>query len=151
MNNEPEQPKGTILIVDDDADDALLTQRAIRKLAAHFRAQIVNSGEKLISYLQGESDFSDRNKHPYPILVLLDLKMPEMDGFEVLHWLRDHPPHSYIPVVVLTGAGEFQLVRRAYSMGARSFLTKPLQADDFESTLQRLQEWIELMRADKEF
>ena len=62
------------------------------------------------------------------ILVLLDLKMGELSGFDVLLWLRDHSPHNFLPVIVLTVSGEMGLVKRAYALGARSFLTKPLQA-----------------------
>ena len=118
---------GTVLVVDDDLDDAGLARRTIGKLFPQLGTRAVHSGEELISYLQGKNGFSDRTEFPYPVLLLLDLKMSGLDGFDVLLWLRDHPPHNFIPVIVLTGTGEMELAKRAYALGARSFLTKPLR------------------------
>jgi len=137
---------GSLLVVDDDADDVQLALRTIGKLFPEMTARAVRSGEALISYLQGENEFGNRADFPYPLLVLLDLKMPGLDGFDVLRWLRDHPPHHFIPVIVLTGVGEMQRAGRAYALGARSFLTKPLRRHDLGNAVRGLQERIELVR-----
>jgi CheY-like chemotaxis protein len=101
----------------------------------------VSSGAEFICYVIGKNGFADRTDFPYPILVLLDLRMPNMHGFQVLSWLRDHPPHNLLPVVVLTASGEVQAAQYAYQLGARSFLTKPLRANEFKETMGKLQEW----------
>ena len=75
--------------------------------------------------------------YPYPKLILLDLKMPGMDGFQALSWLRSHPPHSEVLAVVLTGVGE-RAFATSLQLGARSFLTKPFNTGDFLSTLKAL-------------
>ena len=117
---------GTILIVDDDADELLLTQLVVAEVCPCLAIKGVRSGAEMIDYVKGEGGFSDRSEFPYPVLILLDLRMPEMHGFEVLAWLTTHPPHHQVPVVVLTGAGEVVMAQQAYALGARSFLTKPL-------------------------
>jgi len=134
---------GTVLIVDDDLKDIRFTQRVITVVCPQLCTRGVQSGEELICYLQGENGFSDRKEFPYPILVLLDLKMPGMHGFDVLRWLGNHPPHNLIPVVVLTVSGEVPLAQYAYELGARSFLTKPLTANEFKNTISKFKDCLE--------
>lgn len=131
--------EGPVLIVDDDANDAVRTEGIIDVSQPRFRAQILTSGEDLVAYLQGDGLYSDRSRYPCPALILLDLKMPKMDGFEVLQWLQDHPEHSNVPVVVLSGWFELSIqVMRAYQLGARSFLPKPIQPHDVQGVLALL-------------
>lgn len=125
-----------VIIVDDDPDAAVRTENVIAKLPPTCPVRVLNSGEDLVGYLQGEDLYSDQGGHPYPALVLLDLEMPGMNGFEVLHWLRDHPEHADLPVVVLSGWYELsQLATRACQLGARSFLPKPVQLHDIRGVL----------------
>jgi CheY-like chemotaxis protein len=119
----------------------------LQKLFPKLSTRAVHSGEEFMAYLQGQDGFSDRTEFPYPILVLLDLKMGGLDGFDVLRWLRDNPPHNYVPVIVLTVSGEVQLVKRAYALGARSFLTKPLGANELRNAVCGLQDWLALVRS----
>jgi CheY-like chemotaxis protein len=133
---------GTVLIVDDTVDDLRFAKGVIAAACPQLCIRGVGSGPELIAYLKGENTFSNRTDYPYPRLILLDLKMPEMHGFEVLRWLRKHPPHNLIPVVVLTASGEMLVARNSYDLGARSFLTKPIQAGEFKETLVKFQEWI---------
>jgi CheY-like chemotaxis protein len=131
--------EGPVIIVDDNASDALLTEEVIDELEPRFPVEILTSGEDLVAYLQGDDLYHDRSQYPYPGLVLLDLKMPKMDGFEVLQWLKDHPEHAEVPIVVLSGfvdmAGQ---VTKAYQLGAHSFLPKPVQQEDIQSILSLL-------------
>jgi CheY-like chemotaxis protein len=130
---------GPVVIVDDDPYDALLAEGVIDELEPMFPVQILSSGEDLIAYLQGEDLYRDRSRFPYPGLVLLDLKMPKMDGFEVLQWVKDHPEHSKVPIVVLSGCiGMAAQVTRACQLGALSFLPKPVQQQDIQSILALL-------------
>jgi len=133
---------GTILIVDDDPDYTRLAQLLLARICPRFSSVAMHSGRELISYLEGEAGLTDRSKLSYPILLLLDVRMPGMNGFDVLCWLRDHPPWQRIPVVVLTSCGEIELAQRAYALGARSFLTKPLGAKDFQNMMDQLQQWL---------
>jgi CheY-like chemotaxis protein len=135
---------GTILIVDDDVEDLQFAQRVIAATSPQLRVRGVQTGREMIAYLKGESAFSDRTDFPYPTLILLDLKLPEMHGFQVLRWLRDHPPYNHLPVVVLTASGEPLVAQHSYELGARSFLTKPMQAREFRETMGKLQDWIKL-------
>ena len=130
---------GTVLIVDDNLEDIRLTQRVTAAVCPELRVRSLHSGEELVCYLQGEHGFSDRMEFPYPNLILLDLRMPGMHGFHVLGWLRDHPPHNLIPVVVLTASGEVLVAQQAYALGARSFLTKPIGANDFKETMVKFE------------
>jgi len=133
--------QGTVLIVDDEADDLQFAHRVVAATCPHLCVRSVSSGAEFICYVIGENGFGDRTDFPYPILVLLDLRMPDMHGFQVLSWLRDHAPHNLLPVVVLTASGEVQAAQYAYQLGARSFLTKPLRANEFKETMGKLQEW----------
>ena len=133
---------GTILIVDDDPDYTRLAQLLLARICPQYSCVAIHSGRELICYLEGEAGLTDRTKLSYPILLLLDVRMPVMNGFDILVWLRDHPPHNRIPVVVLTSCGEIELAQRAYALGARSFLTKPLGAKDFENMMHELEQWL---------
>ena len=128
--------EGPVVIVDDDASDALLAEGVVDELDPRFPVQILSSGGDLVAYLQGEDLYHDRTLYPYPGLILLDLKMPKMDGFAVLQWLKDHPEHAQIPIVVLSGCADMAWqVTRAYQLGAHSFLPKPVQQQDIQSIL----------------
>jgi|ERR1700722_1044547 len=133
---------GTILIVDDDPDYARLAQLLLARICPQLSSVALRSGRELISYLECQGGLSDATGSSYPILLLLDLMMPGMSGFDVLQWLRDHPPYHRIPVVVLTACGEIELAKRAYGLGARSFLTKPLGVKDFENMIHELEQWL---------
>ena len=131
--------KGPVVIVDDDAVDAMLSKGVIDELRPGFPIQILASGEDLVAYLLGEGLYKDRSHYPLPGLVLLDLQMPKMDGFAVLDWLKSHPEQAEVPIVVLSGrfdmAGQ---VTRAYQLGAHSFLPKPVQEQDIKSIVSLL-------------
>jgi CheY-like chemotaxis protein len=131
--------EGPVVIVDDDSSDALLAEGVIDELQPRFPVQILTSGEDLVAYLQGEGLYQDRSHYPSPGLVLLDLKMPKMDGFAVLEWLKSHPQHADVPIVVLSGCVDMAgQVTRAYQLGAHSFLPKPVQQQDIQSILSLL-------------
>ena len=119
----------TVLLVEDDPDDVLLTQRAFRKLGTRAPVHVVGDGDGALAYLAGEGEYADREAHPLPDLLLLDLKLPRRSGFEVLEWLRGQPGLRRLPVVVLTGSREAPDVDRALDLGANSYLLKPVGFD----------------------
>src|SRR5947207_13623222 len=94
----------TILLVEDDPNDALLVRMAFQKSFPGVPIKIARNGLEAIDYLKGKGPFADRKEHPLPDLLLLDLKMPLMDGFEFLQWLRDEPGLKRLPVIVLTSS-----------------------------------------------
>jgi CheY-like chemotaxis protein len=116
----------TILHVEDDTNDTLLLEHAFKKAGLVFDLQAVSDGDQAIAYLRGVNDFSDRDKHPLPKLILLDLKMPRLSGFDVLTWLRSDEGLRCVPVVVLTSSNHDADVKRAYALGAKSYLVKPV-------------------------
>jgi len=128
-----------ILIVDDNPDDVTLLKRAFARNGVANPIFSVNSGHQAISYLKGEGPFSDREAHPIPSVILLDLQMPDGDGFEVLQWIRNKFPQGGLLVVVLTRVEEIRKINRAYSLGANSFLTKPGNAEELHELIHIFQ------------
>jgi len=122
-----------ILIADDREDDVLLMQRSLEKAGVTNPLQVVHNGEETIAYLRGEGRFSNRAEYPLPALLLLDLKMPRKDGFEVLEWIRQESAIRALRIIVLTSSENIRDVSRAYELGANSFLVKPM---DFENAVE---------------
>src|SRR5437764_14104574 len=120
-----------ILIAEDLEDDVLIMRRSLDKAGITNPVQVVHNGEETIAYLRGEGRFSNRAEFPLPALLLLDLKMPRTDGFEVLAWIREQPTLKTLRVIVLTSSAELRDVNRAYSLGANSFLVKPMDFENF--------------------
>jgi CheY-like chemotaxis protein len=120
-----------ILLAEDNEDHVLLTRRAFKQAGLVNPIFVVQDGEEAIAYLSGEGKFSNRSEYPLPTLLLLDLKMPRKNGFDVLEWLRHQPTLAALRVVVLTTSDQIMDVNRAYQLGANSFLTKPVDFRDF--------------------
>jgi CheY-like chemotaxis protein len=114
----------TVLVAEDDRVARILMERAFRKAEAKSGLSFVCNGEDAIKYLEGHEAFHDREKYPFPSLVLLDVNMPKRDGFEVLQWIKEHPEMKKLIVVMLTSSDEPMDVRRAYDLGANSYLVK---------------------------
>ena len=128
----------TILLVEDDPNDVLLTQRAFRRANIVNPLQVVQDGEAAVLYLDGQGTYADRDRYPLPVLVLLDLKLPRLSGLEVLEWLQQHPELKRLLVVVLTSSRENADVNRAYDLGANSYLVKPVAFDGFLEMVKTL-------------
>jgi CheY-like chemotaxis protein len=131
----------TILIAEDSDDDFFLFRRAFSKETSPPRLQRAADGVDAIEYLAGENGYADRRVHPLPDLVVLDLKMPRKDGFEVLEWIRGQAKLQRLPVVILSASIQPDDVERAYSMGVNSFLTKPSSYDFYNDMLRVLREY----------
>jgi CheY-like chemotaxis protein len=135
---KPLLSNSTILLVDDSDDDTFLMYRAFEK--AHLINPLirVNGGEEALTYLGGEGKFADREKYPLPFLLLLDLKMPRVNGFDVLRWLREQDHLKEMLVVVLTSSTREPDINLAYELGADSYLTKLAGFDELVQLLNRL-------------
>jgi CheY-like chemotaxis protein len=127
-----------ILLADDRPDDVILIQRALVKAKVYNPVFVVHDGEEALDYLAGKGKFADRQRYPFPNLMLLDLKMPRTDGFEVLQAIRANREFRSLRIIVLTSSQEIKDVNRAYELGASSFLVKPLEFDNYEGLMRTL-------------
>ncbi|MGD0261451.1 MAG: response regulator [Verrucomicrobiota bacterium] len=128
----------TVLYVEDNAEDFALLKLASRKCGTPFSLQHAEDGEKAVAYLSGAGDYADREEHPFPDLVLLDLKMPRRDGFEVLQWIRTNPGTTSLPVVVLAGSSFRADIRRALELGANSYAAKPGKFEELQVLIDQI-------------
>ncbi len=122
-------PHYTVLLAEDNSTDALMVQRAFKKANLLNPIQVVDDGDKAVAYLAGDGPYADREQHPLPVLLLLDLKLPRRSGLEVLEWLKQQRAIKRLPVVVLTSSQENADINRAYDLGANSYLVKPVDFD----------------------
>ena len=134
----------SVLVAEDNENDVLILRHVFSKLSTDVFLAFVNDGEEAIKYLRGENGFSDRAKHPFPDVLLLDLKMPRLDGFDVLAWLRNHPPLHRLRVIVFTSSGHDMDVEKAYDLGASSYFRKPAALNDMKSIVDCLRDWLQL-------
>jgi CheY-like chemotaxis protein len=116
---------GHILVAEDDPTDAYFFERAFRRARLPVTLHFVRDGQEVVDYLQGEGQYADRARHPLPRLLLLDLKMPRLDGFDVMEWVRKQPSLSGMLVVIFSSSEEPRDINRAYGLGANSYLVKP--------------------------
>lgn len=127
----------TILLVEDNSDDVLIFRRAIRRARITHRLVPLSNGQEAIDYLSGVGPYSDRLAHPWPVLILLDLKMPLRNGFDVLNWLGSADEFARnLPVVVLTSSDQMQDFERARQLGARAYMTKPPSPEELVRVLE---------------
>jgi len=140
MPDKPVSPI-PILVADDDAQDTFLVRMAVKKAALGLRLATVKDGEEAIDYLLGRAPYEDRNNHPFPSLILLDLKMPRLNGFDVLEFIRGQPGLRQLPVVIFSSSDDPGDIRRAYDSGANSYLCKPHSNGDLSALLKALEEY----------
>ena len=131
----------TILLAEDDDDAVLLLKMACARSRLVNPMNVVSDGQNAIGYLSGEGVYADRGKFPLPALLLLDLKMPRKNGFEVLSWIRSNTAVNRLPVVVLTSSRDPIDIDRAYDLGANSYAVKPPAFDGLIDLLNRLESW----------
>ncbi len=127
-----------ILVVEDNVDHAELIRRHLEDCQVANRIEHVEDGEAALAYLRGESPYEDRARSPHPTLVLLDLRLPRIDGLEVLRRVKQDPQLHRTPVVILTTSDAEQDVAQAYEYHANSYLTKPVDFEQFSQLLKHL-------------
>ena len=123
MSASPQEQR-SILLVDDQENDVLLTRLALQRAGLELPVYGVPGGMEAIAYLNADPPYQDRSRYPLPALVLLDIQMPHMDGFEVLRWVRKQPNFANLPVVMLTGSHTKSVAETARLLGATSFCVK---------------------------
>src|SRR6266478_910006 len=116
----------TVLLVEDDLNDIFLVKRAFKMALLKNPLQVVTDGEEAISYLRGEGKYADREAYPLPKLVVMDIKMPRLTGFEVLEWAKHDGPLRRIPIVIVSSSEDPADINRAYELGANAYMVKPV-------------------------
>ena len=135
----PTRNTTTFLLVEDSLDDAFLVEIEFKK-TPHLQLRVVRDGQEAIEYLQGLQPYNDRTKFAIPNVILLDLKMPRIGGFEFLQWLHTEAPEDIklIPVIVMSGSNLEQDIKRAYELGANIYMSKPVDWNQFRERMKLL-------------
>lgn len=127
-----------ILLVEDNPDDVMLTLRALKKGHVINNVIVAEDGAKALDFLFGKGEFEGRNTADHPRLILLDLKLPKIGGFEVLEAIKKDPILKRVPVVILTSSRQEEDVVRGYDLGANSYIRKPVNFDTFIETVTQI-------------
>lgn len=128
----------TILLVEDNPDDEALTLRALKKNNIKNEVVVARDGQEALDYLFGRGNYSGRDIEVMPQVVLLDLKLPKLDGFEVLRRIRDDGRTRLLPVVILTSSNEERDRLNGYGLGANSYVRKPVEFGEFIEAVRQL-------------
>jgi CheY-like chemotaxis protein len=129
---------GVILLVEDNADDEKLTLRALKKNSIANQVVVARDGVEALEYLFGGNESGGREMGELPEVILLDLKLPKIDGLEVLRRLRGNERTALLPVVVLTSSNEDQDLVQSYRLGANSYIRKPVDFSQFTEAVRHL-------------
>jgi two-component system, response regulator len=127
-----------ILLVDDNEHDVFLTRRALKKSNLANELVVANDGQEALDYLFGLGEFAGRSLSQMPVVTLLDIKMPRVDGFEVLRQIRANPRTKYLPVVMLTASKEDIDIVKGYAEGCNAYVTKPVGFEQFADAVKQL-------------
>jgi CheY-like chemotaxis protein len=128
-----------ILVAEDELGDVLLLRRAFEKAQVKAPIHFARDGQEVMDYLQGRSPFDNPVEYPLPTLLLLDLNLPFINGFEILQRVREHPALRHMIIVVFSCSDQAETIKRAYSMGANAYIVKPQDPDDLVRVIDQLQ------------
>lgn len=128
----------TILLIEDNPDDEALTIRALKKNNIKNEVVVLRDGVQALDYLFCKGAYEDRDPRDKPQIILLDLKLPKIDGLEVLRQIRTHDATKLIPVVILTSSREEKDLASGYELGANSYVCKPVKFEDFLKAVRQL-------------
>jgi CheY-like chemotaxis protein len=135
--------KRTVLYVEDEEGDALFMQIAFKRAGLAEALRLVGDGRAAIKYLSGVNGYENRSEYPVPAVVLLDLNLPQVPGFEVLQWMRQQPEYKATPVVVFSSSMRDEDKTKAWELGANDFVEKPASGAMFGGVVERLREnWL---------
>lgn len=133
----------SVLYVEDEPDDVLFMHVAFRRAGVPSPLHCVGDGQQAVNYLRGDAPYGDRARSPFPTVVLLDLNLPLLSGFEVLHWIRHEAGFRELPVVVFSSSGRAEDRRRAVQLNATDYFLKPVSGAQFEEIARQLHErWL---------
>lgn len=120
-----------ILLVEDNEADVKITLRAFEKAKLKHKVHVANDGQEALDFIRHQGKYKDNNELPTPDLILLDIKMPKVDGFGVLKEIKADLQYNYIPIIILTSSRNEEDILRSYKSGASSFIPKPVKYEDF--------------------
>jgi CheY-like chemotaxis protein len=141
--------QSTILLVEDDENDVFFVKRVFQLNNFTNPLQVAENGETALAYLKGEGIYADRQKYPLPMLIFLDIKMPRVNGFEVLARMRGDEALKNIPVVMLSSSSMAEDKGKARQLGATAYITKPLEAKELQRIYRIVVEYWELLAQHK--
>jgi CheY-like chemotaxis protein len=136
----------TILFAEDSDDEMLIIESAFKQAGWSGPLMRAANGKEAIAYIDGAGKYADRKKFPYPTILMLDLWMPTVNGFEVLKWIRSNPKHRRMLVFVLTSEKSNQMVRETYDQGANSLLLKPTNLDEMVELAETLKSYLRVIQ-----
>lgn len=146
MDSKPQ----VVLSVDDNDVDGALLERAFKRTSIPARLYRVSEGPQALAYLAGDGIYRDRESYPLPDLVLLDLAMPKMSGYEVLKWIREQPAVKKTKVLIFTSSEKPEDYRAASEIGADGYLLKPTKFDDLKKLVKQIhEEWLARRKSGK--
>jgi two-component system response regulator len=130
--------EGYILQVEDSADDAALTRHALRRANIPTRVEVLKDGVEALDFVCRRGKYADRAADDLPLFVLLDLKLPKVDGFEVLKNFKENDRTAFVPVVIFTSSREEKDILKAYKLRASSYVRKPVDFDRFTEVIKQI-------------
>jgi CheY-like chemotaxis protein len=130
--------RNPILLIEDNPDDVLLTQRALKRCNVVNEIIVARDGVEALEYLKGEGVYEGRDVSKLPEVILLDLKMPRMGGVEFLKNIRNDPVLKLLPIVILTTSSQESDIIESYDLGANSYIQKPVDFDHFVEAIKQL-------------
>jgi CheY-like chemotaxis protein len=130
-----------ILYAEDEENDAFFLGRAFKEAGIVHPLVVVGDGQEAIDYCSGQGEYANRERHPLPCLVLLDLNMPKKSGIEVLEWIRTQPALTTVPVIILTSSLQDADIDLAYRQGANAYLAKPSQPGELVAMTRSIRDF----------
>lgn len=127
-----------ILLVEDNPDHSMLTKKVLEDYNLANKVYVVEDGAEALDFIYHRGEYNDGHNAPRPGLILLDVRLPRVDGFDVLKQLKSDPEHRSIPVVMLTTSSRDEEVARGYAEGANSYVTKPVRFDEFADKIRNI-------------
>jgi DNA-binding response OmpR family regulator len=128
----------TVLLIEDDAGDAHGVELAFQRSGFSVELQVVRNAEEATAYISGIGPFTDRSQFPIPALILLDMNLPGRSGLQFVDWLRHRDECRIIPVIALTGAVDYDLIKKAFAAGVNSYIQKPKEFAELEAAIRLL-------------
>jgi CheY-like chemotaxis protein len=129
----------SVLLVEDDENDVVLVTHTFKKAQIQNPLQVVTDGAEAVEYLKGDGKYENRERWPLPELIVMDIKMPRLSGFEVLEWVKGNGgPLRRIPIVIVSGSDNPDDINRAYELGANAYMVKPMDSRGVEHLFQSI-------------